>query len=122
MKGRALLLVTALAAIAASVAAAAPAERSSASSVRLVRLTSPVSRGDYATLVARVRPSSVTCRISVFYKTGISHAKGLNLKRPVSGRVSWTWKVGTRTTPGRHLIIVSCGVAGLLKTSFVTTR
>jgi hypothetical protein len=107
-----------LAAATASVAidtAAAP------SSVRLVRVTSPVANGDYATLVARVFPRRV-CYIAVYYTSGPSKAAGLGPKRPALGRVSWTWKVGTRTIPGRHRIVVSCGSAGTLRTSFVTMR
>lgn len=88
-------------------------------SVRLVRITSPVSAGSYARLTAAVSPAR-TCSITVYYPSGASHAAGLYPKRPVSGRVSWTWKVGSRTTPGRHRIVVSCGSAGLLRTSFVT--
>ncbi len=121
MKGRAVLLVVALAAIPASVAAAAPAEKSSASIARLVRVTSPISRGSYATLVARVVPSRV-CSITVYYKSGPSTARGLYPKRPSGGRVSWTWKVGTRTTPGRWPIRVACGTAGSFRTSFMVTR
>jgi hypothetical protein len=108
--------------IAVMLAATAASSMASVSSVRLVRVTSPISRGDYATLKARVAPSSVTCSIAVYYKSGRSTAKGLYPKRPRNGRVSWTWKVGTRTTPGRWPIRVSCGRAGMLRTSFVVTR
>ena len=69
-------------------------------------------------LTARVASSRVTCSITVYYKTTISHAKGLYPKRPIRGRVSWTWLVGTRTTPGRWPIYVRCGAAGSLRTSF----
>jgi hypothetical protein len=89
-----------------------------AARVRLVRVTSPISAGSYAHLTASVSPSR-TCSITVYYKSGPSHAAGLYPKRPVGGRVSWTWKVGTRTTPGRWPIVVSCGSAGTLRTSFV---
>ena len=61
------------------------------------------------------------CSITVNYKSGPSHAAGLYPKRSTGGRVSWTWKVGTRTTPGRWSIVVSCGRAGSLHTSFVVT-
>jgi hypothetical protein len=88
--------------------------------VRLVRVTSPIANGDYATLVARVFPRRL-CSIAVYYASGPSKAAGLNPKRPFLGRVRWTWKVGTRTTPGRHRIVVRCGTAGTLRTSFVTT-
>lgn len=119
------LRLTHFAAIAAAAivvvgAAAAPTAQSSSSLARLVRVTSPVSRGDYATLTARVVPSR-TCSITVYYKSGPSHAQGLYPKRPRLGRVSWTWMVGTRTTPGRWPISVSCGSAGSFRTSFVVT-
>lgn len=86
--------------------------------VRLVRVTSPISAGAYATLTAAVTPAR-RCSIAVYYKSGPSRAQGLYPKTPRGGRVSWTWKVGTRTTPGRWRIVVSCGSAGTLRTSFV---
>lgn len=85
---------------------------------RLVKVTSPVRAGSYATLTAAVTPNA-RCSITVYYKSGPSRAAGLYPKRSVRGRVSWTWKVGTRTTPGRWQIVVSCGSAGSLRTSFV---
>ena len=91
-----------------------------AARVRLVSVTSPVSAGSYATLTAAVSPAR-TCSITVYYMSGPSSAQGLYPKRPVRGRVSWTWKVGTRTTPGRWSIVVRCGSAGTLRTSFVVT-
>src|SRR6266516_614707 len=62
-------------------------------------------------LTAAQIAAGIQARVAV--KTGIYP------KRPVGGRVSWTWKVGTRTTPGRWPIVVSCGSAGTLRTSFV---
>jgi hypothetical protein len=91
---------------------------SAAARVRLVSVTSPIGAGSYARLTAAVLPSR-TCSITVYYKSGPSHAAGLYPKRPVNRRVSWTWKVGTRTTPGRWPIVVFCGSAGRLRTSFV---
>jgi hypothetical protein len=87
--------------------------------VRLVGISpQPAHRGNPVTLTARVSPSHVTCSITVEYKSGPSHAKGLYPKRPSGGRVGWTWLVGTRTTPGRWPIVVRCGSAGTLRTSF----
>lgn len=113
MRTRWLLLISVLA-----VALVLPAAASAR--VRLITVSSPASPGSYATLRASVSPSS-TCSITVNYKSGPSHAQGLYSKRPVGGRVSWTWKVGTRTTPGRWGIVVSCGSAGTLRTSFVVS-
>jgi hypothetical protein len=121
MKCRVAVLFAVMA-IVVPIAATASSATASSSVVRLVHVTSPISAGSYATLVAHVSPSSVTCSIAVYYKSGKSTAAGLRpLRRPVAGRVSWTWKVGTRTTPGRWPIYVRCGSAGTLRTSFRVT-
>jgi len=105
-------LVVLLAVAALAVPAAAEAK------VKLVSVTSPAPPGSHATLTVAVsRPA--TCSIIVMYKSGSSHARGLNPTRSVSGRVSWTWMVGTNTTGGRWPIYVYCGAAGALQTSFV---
>lgn len=103
------------------VAVAALAIPSAASArVQLVRVTSPIRHGSYATLTVSVSRKT-TCSITVEYKSGPSVAAGLYPKASVAGRVSWTWKVGTRTTPGRWPIEISCGSAGALRTSFIVT-
>lgn len=114
-------LLSLIAGVAALVGtAAAFAAPNSTATARLIKVTSPVSRGDHATLVARVVPAR-GCQITVYYKSGPSVAQGLNPKRPHHGRVSWTWMVGTNTTPGRWPIQVSCGNAGSFRTSFRVT-
>lgn len=95
-----------------------PTSSTSWSGVRRVALTSPVRAGSYATLTVKVSRVA-TCSITVLYKSGPSSAAGLYPKRGT--RISWTWKVGTRTTPGRWPIVVSCGSAGTLRTSFVVS-
>jgi hypothetical protein len=92
-----------------------------AATARLIRVTSPVHRGDYATLVARIVPSR-RCTIAVFYDRGRSTDPGLHPKRPIDHGVSWTWKVGIRTRTGRWPIRVACGSAGSFRTSFVVKR
>jgi hypothetical protein len=89
-----------------------------AAKVRLISVTSPIRHGAYATLSVSVSQTA-TCSIAVYYKSGASVAQGLYPKRGT--RISWTWKVGTRTTPGRWPIVVSCGGAGALQTSFAVT-
>jgi hypothetical protein len=107
--------IAVVAATAALVVAAPPA----GARVRLVGISpQPAYRGNPVTLTARVSSPRVTCTITVYYKSGPSHAKGLYPKRPAHGRVSWTWLVGTRTTPGRWPIVVRCASAGTLRTSF----
>jgi hypothetical protein len=71
-------------------------------------VTTPVSRNTNATLSARTH-AGAQCGIEVDYKSGPSHAAGLVDKTvPSSGRVTWTWKVGGRTTRGTWPIVVSC--------------
>jgi micrococcal nuclease len=98
-------------------AVALTAAPSAAASVVLVTVTSPARPGTTAQLVAKVSPAA-TCSIVVDYKSGPSHAQGLTPERSTGGIVSWSWIVGTRTTPGRWGIVVSCGAAGTLRTSF----
>ena len=86
-----------------------------AASVRLVSITSPINAGGYETMTVAVSPAS-SCSIVVNYKSGPSRAAGLNSRR--GNRISWTWMVGTRTTPGRWGIDVSCRSARTLHTSF----
>jgi hypothetical protein len=49
-------------------------------------------------------------------------AQPRGLRRVSSRTARWTWKVGARTKPGRHRILVTCGSAGRLLTTFATTR
>lgn len=90
--------------------------------VALVSITSPVSHGRPATIAVKTAPA-VECRIIVTYRSGPSRAKGLTPKTSDGhGMVSWTWIVGTRTTPGTWPISVSCsagGRPGTLQTSIV---
>jgi len=89
-----------------------------------VRLTPmPVSRGERETLVAWLRPRPMRrCTITVWDKSGITHAQGLDPKRAVQGRVSWTWTVPANTNLGKHRVVVSCGREGSLRTLFQVTK
>jgi hypothetical protein len=82
-------------------------------SLQIISVTSPVSPGANATLVAQTTPGA-ECSIIVYYKSGPSTATGLMTPKTAdnSGRVSWTWKVGTRTTPGSWQIVVSASYEG----------
>lgn len=88
--------------------------------VRLVSLTSPARQGADATIVVGTAPNAA-CTITVLYRSGASHAQGLVPKTAnAQGRVVWTWRVGTRTTPGTWPIIVNCSIgarSGRLETS-----
>jgi hypothetical protein len=81
-------------------------------SLQIVSVTSPVRPGAHATLVAKTAPGA-ECAITVYYKSGPSTAQGLYAKTAdSSGNVSWTWMVGTRTTPGSWRIVVIASLGG----------
>src|SRR5438552_2708517 len=90
--------------------------------IKLISLTSPVSPGNDATIVVKTA-ANANCQITVHYKSGPSKAQGLFPKSADNqGQVSWTWRVGSNTTPGQWPITVTCsagGVEGTLKTAFV---
>ena len=76
--------------------------------LEIVSVTSPVSKGAYASLTAKTSPNA-SCSITVYYKSGPSEASGLGPKTAdASGMVSWTWKVASRTTSGTWRIVVNC--------------
>lgn len=75
-------------------------------------MTSPAYRNSYATLAARTH-AGARCSIEVDYASGPSSAAGLVDKTATSsGTVSWTWKIGGRTTKGRWPIYVTCAWKG----------
>jgi beta-lactamase superfamily II metal-dependent hydrolase len=80
--------------------------------LEIVSVTSPVGKGYTATLQAKTLPGA-SCTIAVYYKSGISTASGLYPKEADSnGNVAWSWKVGTRTTPGSWRIVVTASLNG----------
>jgi hypothetical protein len=89
--------------------------------ITLISVTSPTAPFSDATLTISTAPGA-NCSIVVHYKSGPSRAKGLIPKvASGSGRVSWTWRVGSNTTPGRWPIVVTCekdADHGELRTSF----
>ena len=89
--------------------------------ITLISVTSPAAPFSDATLTISTTPGA-NCSIVVRYKSGPSRAKGLLPKMASSsGRVSWTWRVGSNTTPGRWPIVVTCEKGadhGELRTSF----
>ena len=92
--------------------------------LQIVSVTSPVSPGANATLVAKTAPGA-QCAITVYYKSGPSSAAGLYPKGADSaGSVSWTWKVGTRTTAGSWRIVVSASLDGetISQTTYFTVQ
>ena len=80
--------------------------------VAITSLTSPISRGSTATVGAQTA-ADAACTIVVEYKSGPSSAAGLGPKSASSsGGVSWSWTVGSRTTPGSWPVTVTCTSGG----------
>ena len=89
--------------------------------LKLVSVTTPCENGSNATLSIIGKPNT-EYKISVFYSSGPSKAKGLEQKTSdANGNVSWTWKVGANTTAGVHKITISGGDE-VLDTSFETYK
>jgi hypothetical protein len=86
--------------------------------INIVSLTSPISRGSQASITINTAPN-VRCTITVYYKSGPSKAKGLDTKNSDSnGNCTWSWKVGTRTTPGNWRIVLTAEGVGQTETTF----
>ena len=87
------------------------------SALQVISVTSPISPGGSATLVAKTTPGAL-CSITVNYKSGPSTAGGLGPKTADdSGNVSWTWQVGARTTAGTWQIVVRATSQGSTTTA-----
>ncbi len=91
--------------------------------VKFVSVRSPVLRGGTGLVVIQTTPGT-PCTITVIYSSGPSHAQGLDPKTAdTRGRITWSWKIGTRTTRGAWPIVVECGRDEItrIRTSFEVT-
>lgn len=89
-------------------------------SLVLLSVSSPVKRGNKATVKVRGKPG-VEYDIVVRYSSGESSAKGLeNQMADAEGCVCWTWKVGGSTKAGTYTIRVVGGGEELEFTFTVT--
>jgi beta-lactamase superfamily II metal-dependent hydrolase len=90
------------------VQAEAPAQLS----LEVLSHTSPISAGSTANLKIKTLPGA-ECTITVYYKSGASKASGLDPKTAnANGEVSWSWKVGSNTSPGDWRIVVTASQGG----------
>lgn len=88
---------------------------SSASVVTQLGQHLTVHDGGEASVSVHSQPN-ILATIEVDYKSGPSHAKGLEPKKAdSSGQVSWSWKVGTNTTPGTYKVIIKDGSQSITK-------
>lgn len=76
-------------------------------SLELLTLTETVSAGKKASVTVKGLPNT-EYRITVTYSS-VSQAKGLENKySDESGVISWTWRVGNKTKPGKYKIEIQC--------------
>lgn len=81
----------------------------STNNISLVSLTSPVSRGNNATISIKGLPNT-TYDIDVMYSSGASKASGLEDKTSDSeGNVSWTFKVSSNVKVGTYEVKITDG-------------
>lgn len=81
----------------------------STSDINLVSLTSPVSRGNNATISIKGLPNTAY-DIDVMYSSGASKASGLEDKTSDSeGNVSWTFKVSSNVKVGTYEVKITDG-------------
>ena len=74
-------------------------------------------QGNAAHATVRTLPGA-RCDIVVEYKSGPSTAQGLDPKTASgSGEVSWSWMVGTRTTPGSWPVTVTCSKSNVTRSA-----
>lgn len=77
--------------------------------LQVVSYPERIRRNEVGTVVIQGKPNTVYS-ISVYYKSGASKAEGLETKTSdANGRVSWSWKVGPKTSEGTFKIVVSGG-------------
>jgi hypothetical protein len=89
--------------------------------VAIVSVTTPVTAGAYASLVARTSPGAA-CNLSVILPSGReSQSSGLGpASADASGVVHWTWRTGSSTRPGTATATVTCGAASATRTLVIT--
>lgn len=96
--------------VAPSYATSAPAVQR-AGGVTVTKAPGTVRRGATASVAIKTT-AKASCSISVRYKSGPSKAQGLGTKQAdANGKISWAWKVGTRTTSGSWPVVITCGAS-----------
>ena len=99
---------------------AAPITRST--EITIIDYSESVSRGSYAFIKIKGAPNTdYDCEVE--YKSGMSEASGLGVKRSDSnGYVSWKWKVGTRTSLDYTPTIYVSGGGDSISVDFDVTK
>ena len=98
-------------------ATATPTEEPAASvplpvPVRVTKITETVAVGDPASITVFTLKGA-NCSIEVLYDSGVSTAKGLDpTDADANGIATWSWTVGSKTSPQTVPLTVTCSVPG----------
>ena len=100
----------------------ADASKARASGIVVIDYTDVVGRGEYASIKIQGAPNTAyTCDVE--YKSGPSTAKGLGEKQSDGeGYVSWSWKVGTKTSLDYTPKIMISGGGDSISVSFEVVK
>lgn len=86
----------------------------------LLSMTETVGRGETASVTVSGLPD-ITYTITVRYPSSVSTAAGLEPKTAdADGKMTWSWRVGSRTSLGVHRIVIEGGGERLTLTFTVT--
>lgn len=97
------------------------ASETKSTTLRVTKEAGTVGNNDTAILKAVGKPDT-TYTLKVYYSSKVSKAKGTDAKKSdANGNVTWSWKVGAKTKPGTHKIIIEGG-GEKIETSFVTEK
>lgn len=78
--------------------------------IQIILLTTPISRGETASIELRVRPNS---ECSIQYTTPTGNTPILpelgNRRADGAGKLTWFWQIPSTTIPGQARVRVTCG-------------
>jgi hypothetical protein len=81
--------------------------KTTSTGIQIISSNLNVSHGNVASITVKTTPGA-TGYIEVDYSSGASKAAGLGPKTADgSGKITWSWTVGTRTTPGSWPVIIT---------------
>jgi hypothetical protein len=99
-----------------------PTPKAPATQISLISLTSPIKRGNTASIKIK-GATNIVYKIAVKYQSDYSYAEGLGSKKAdENGIVEWSWKVGARTSPGEWDITITGDDGSRYQTKFKVTE
>lgn len=104
-----------------AVSASTKSAENKSTKLRITQEAGTVGNNDIAILKAVGKPDT-TYTLKVYYSSKVSEAKGTGAKKSdANGNVTWSWKVGAKTKPGTHKIVIEGG-GDKIETTFETVE